>query len=419
MVNPLELNKVRRRHVFHIAGYDPVSASDQHRRFLRQLAIFKETWAVEASASGLENGTPGPKSGIPGPSWSVTTEAAGWRVESVVELMSWDDLVIKDAGGSRIVRLLRALGAYGNLMWTGTLFRYAIANQRYFLFALAPLAEAAFLGLVSWSFAFYLAGRFGWAPLVEYPVGLIAGLGLFLLLLEWPGRRWRIYQALDDWILSLDYVYGKRTDLEARLDQFANRIAAVSAHGAADEIVIVGHSLGATFAVDATARALDIDPDLGRHGRSLAVVTVGATIPKCALHPRAQRLRDRIKKVADAPSIYWVEFQSRADAISFYRFHPLTLRRITGKGDVLDGRPRVRRVQINDMLRAETFAKYRLRVLRLHYQVVMANEIRAPYDYFMMICGPLPVEQWSTAPMGLLEFFGHVERADAGAGLSA
>src|SRR6476620_10787267 len=172
MVKPLELMKVRRRHVFHIAGYDPVSASDQHRRFVRQLAIFKQTWAVEASVSGLEGGAPGP-------SWRVTTEAAGWHVESVVELLSWDDLVIKDAGGSRIVRLLRALGAYGNLIRTGTLFRYAIANQRYFLFAVAPLAEAAFLGFLSWSFAFYLAGRFGWAPLVEYPVGLIAGLGLF------------------------------------------------------------------------------------------------------------------------------------------------------------------------------------------------------------------------------------------------
>ena len=135
-----------------------------------------------------------------------------------------------------------------------------------------------------------------------------------------------------------------------------------------------------------------------------SIVTAGATIPKCALHPRAQRLRDQIKKVADEPSLHWVEFQSRADAISFYRFHPLTLRRITGNEE-LDARPLIRRVQIKDMLRPQSFAKYRLRVLRLHYQSVMANERRAPYDYFMMICGPLFAATWTESPLGLIDFF--------------
>ena len=231
----------------------------------------------------------------------------------MVELLPWDDLVNNDAAGSRVVRLLRGLIAYLNLIWTGTLFRYAIANQRYLLFALAPLAEAMLLGAVSWWAAFFLASRTGWPPALEVALAVVGGFGLFLVLLEWPGRRWRIYQALDDWILSLDYIYRKRPDLEARLEQFAKRIAAEATGGKAEEIVVLGHSLGATFAIDAMARALASDPDLGRHGRSLSLVTVGATIPKCALHPGAHELRARVKSVADEPSIYWVEYQSRAD----------------------------------------------------------------------------------------------------------
>jgi hypothetical protein len=132
---------------------------------------------------------------------------------------------------------------------------------------------------------------------------------------------------------------------------------------------------------------------------------VGATIPKCALHPAGQRLRDQIKQLVNQPSIHWAEYQARADAISFYRFDPVMLRRITDRADKLDGKPLIRRLQIHNVLYPETFAKYRLRVLRLHYQFVMANERRAAYDYFMMVCGPLPVTDWTTTPSGLLDFF--------------
>jgi hypothetical protein len=394
----------RTRHVFHIAGYDPVSARNQHQRFLRQLTIFKRTWNVAASATDLENQTSMPN-------WRVTAEGPNWQVESSVELLAWDDLVNKDAGASRIVRLLRALIVYSNLLLTGTLLRYAIASPRYFLFAMAPLIETILLGILSWSVAFFLVSLIGWPPPVEYSLAVAGGFVAFLLLLEWPGRRWRIYQALDDWILSLDYVYGKRPDLEARLDHFANRIVSEATSGHADEIVVVGHSLGATFALDAVARALAIDPDLGRHGHSIAVVTVGATIPKCALHPAAHRLRDRIREVVNELSVHWVEYQSRQDAISFYRFDPVTLKRLGAVDDKLDGRPLIRRVQAKNMLQPATFAKYRLRVLRLHYQVVMGNERRASYDYFMMICGPLLVKEWTTSRLGLLDFFGEAQNA--------
>src|SRR5215471_6270124 len=45
---------IRRRHVYHLAGYDPIDPVSQHRRFVRQLAILKRTWNVDAVASALE-----------------------------------------------------------------------------------------------------------------------------------------------------------------------------------------------------------------------------------------------------------------------------------------------------------------------------------------------------------------------------
>ena len=31
----------------------------------------------------------------------------------------------------------------------------------------------------------------------------------------------------------------------------------------------------------------------------------------------------------------------------------------------------------------------------MHYQFIMANDMRAPYEYMMLVCGPVPVEQWA------------------------
>ena len=148
-----------------------------------------------------------------------------------------------------------------------------------------------------------------------------------------------------------------------------------------------------------------------RRGIKVSVVTVGATIPKCALHPDAQRIRDQIARLATEPSLFWAEYQSRSDPISFYRFNPATLSRITSEEATINSKPTIRRTQIHDMLKPETFAKYKFRVLRLHYQSVMANDRRSAYDYFMLICGPVALEQWSLSKLGLLDFFHHAEDA--------
>ena len=44
---------VKRRLIFQVAGYDPVDAARHHRRFLRGLPIFAQTWNVAVASSGL------------------------------------------------------------------------------------------------------------------------------------------------------------------------------------------------------------------------------------------------------------------------------------------------------------------------------------------------------------------------------
>ncbi len=408
---------IARRHVYHLAGYDPIDAEAQHRRFGRQLDIFRRTWNVLTSLSPLEQ-----PDGRHTARWTVNAQGPDWQVEAVHEVWRWDDIVRADFLRRLPVRLGKAAIAYADFIATGTMFRYVMANQRYAIFFLFPLLALILFAAGGWLAAYILIAVLGLTGPIAILAGIGSGLAAFLILLRWPGARWRVQQLLDDWIFARDYLYGRRPDAEARLDEFADALMARVRAGGVDEIVIVGHSLGAMFALDVVVRALARDPDLGRHGVAVCVLTIGATIPKFALHPSARRLRETIARVVAEPSVAWVEYQSRADTISFYRFDPVALKRIAG--DRLDGKPVIRRVQIHDMLSPESFARYRRNVLRLHYQSVMANERRAPYDYYLMVCGPVAFADWTMAPTGFLDFVtgegalagGKRDRAAAGAG---
>src|SRR6266566_4604674 len=359
---------VRRRQVYHVAGYDPIDAGAQYRRFARQLEVFRRTWKVEA----------------------------------VHEILMWDDIVRGDFTRPLPLRLFKALRAYLDFIVTGTMFRYIVANQRYAIFFLFPILSVVLFAVVGWLFARLLTGFIGLDGFSAAALGVPAGLVLFLVLMRWPGRRWRVEQLLDDWVCAHDYIHGSRPDIDARLDRFAETLLARAREGGLDEIVLVGHSLGAMLVLDVIVRALARDAGFARRGAAVCVLTIGATIPKFALHPRAQAIRARIGRVVNEPSIAWTEYQSRADTISFYKFDPVSLRRIDD--DRLDGKPVIRRVQIHDMLLPETFERCRTHVLRLHYRSVMANDRRAPYDYFLMACGPVSFADWTRSPLGFLDF---------------
>lgn len=388
---------VRRRHVYHVAGYDPMDAGRLYRRFTRQLDVFRRTWSIDASVSALEQAGDKCRAW-----WTVRSRGPNWQVEAVHEALLWDDIVRADFKRPLALRLFKAAFAYCDLIVTGTMFRYIYANQRYAIFFLFPIFSVALFAVAGWIVARLATGFLGLDGVAAAALGVPIGVAVFLLLMRWPGRRWRVEQLLDDWICAHAYIHGERPDIDARLELFAEALLARTRDAALDEIVIVGHSLGAMLVLDIIVRALARDADFGRRGPAVCVLTIGATIPKFALHPRAKPIRRRIAEVAAEPSIAWTEYQSRADTISFYKFDPVSLRRIAE--DRLDSKPVIRRVQIHDMLLPETFALCRTHVLRLHYRSVMANDRRAPYDYFLMVCGPVAFSDWTMSPLGLLDF---------------
>ena len=388
---------VKRRHVYHLAGYDPTDADAQYRRFVRQLDIFQATWNIDASVSQLSYSDDQARAW-----WTVASTAAEWHVNSVYEVLLCDDIVRRDGARPLLIRFFRATIAYFDFIATGTMFRYAMASPRYALFFLFPPFALALFVVIAWLAAGVLVDTLGLIGVVRTIGGAVIGIVVFFALLRSPGRPLRVLLLLDDWTFAHDYLLDRRPDIDARLDLFADAIVAGARDAAFDEIVIIGHSLGAMLALDVLTRAFARDRQLGNRGAAICLLTVGATIPKFTLHPRAEGVRRKVAGVVAETSILWAEIQARADAISFYKFDPVALKRIGL--DQLAGKPVIQLVQIHEMVQPKTYTRIYRNVLRMHYQSVMANDRRASYDYFLAVCGPASFPRWTKSPGGLLDF---------------
>ena len=373
---------VSRRLVFHVAGYDPMSAETAHHRFTRELARFCSTWGVVAEAGPLAVSEDVA-------SWRVATSGRDWSVTSEVRWLRWEDVMARLDRLSTPRRIALGLAAFADFVAGGALWSYARHNWRYALFFLYPV-----LLLVLFAVSGVLAGRIvsgltGWTWL-----GLALGVCVFAGLLQWARRGMRLDHLFDDWIFAREWIRDPDPVLTARLDRIAADVVAASRSGEVDEVLLIGHSLGAVLAVEIVDRALARDPALGGTGTAVSLATVGSSVPKLGFHRAARHLREVLGRVGAAPNLCWVDYQAYADVMNFHKLHP-----VRGLGAGERG-PLVRLVPIRKVLNPDYYRRIRTNLLRVHNQFVSGNDVRSIYDYFMLICGPRPLEALARAENG-------------------
>ena len=201
---------------------------------------------------------------------------------------------------------------------------------------------------------------------------------------------------MSDTIWTWQFSHRQRPEWDARIDRFARHLVKVANGSDAQEIVIVGHSSGSFLGVDILARALEIDPDIGRHGPRMVLLTIGGNFPIIGFHAVSQDFRDHLRRLAIEPSIDWIDCQSRKDVMNFFPFDP-----IAGHGiDAGAARrnPTIVPVRFRDIIKPEHYNIFRWKFFRVHFQFVMANEKPHPYDFFMIVCGPVPLVERMAQP---------------------
>ncbi len=370
---------VQKRDVVFICGYEIAPPEIHHRRFERELAHMKKTWNVEAKLSPCtmkENKQFG--------EWSLETTGPNWKVDTSYKIFWWGDLIATDFEMPTWQRLKAGLAAFFDFTFSGALFRYFSMNWRYALFFLYPYFLFTMAGVLGYFVARYalawLAPGFQYSFIASLLTGVAWSIGSLLL----PPRPLYIAYLFNDWHFAHELVHGRRTVLNARLDRFAKELIDVVRNSKADEIVVVGHSLGAVQVIDVISRAKRMDATFGKSGPPIRILTVGSSLLKIGLHPGANYLREATREVANDSNFYWVEFQALSDMVNFYKSNP-----VGDMGIPLTGSPTVQIVRIKHMLAKKTYDGLKRDFFRVHRQFVLGNEVRYFYDYYMICCGPI------------------------------
>lgn len=377
---------VAKRLVFHIGGYDPITSDvSAQRRFVREIARFQRTWSVKAVVGDRHDTADRIQ-------WNVTTTGPDWRVETDYRLVRWYDVI--EVFGRRSIgsRISVGILAFLDFVFTGTLWRYLLANWRYAGFFLYPFVMFGLLIAAA-----VLIGVLGFKITGSIPIATGGGLFGFAAVLAGPWRWLHLGNLFDDWIFSREYIRCGNSQIEQRLDRLATELVAAANNFAADEILVLGHSLGAVLAVDLLDRALKLDPALGRDKTPVTFLSVGSSILKVGLHPAATRFRMAMERVAKSRAIFWGDYQAIVDPLNFYKSRPMAEMGLSTENEAT-----VKIVRLSQMLDDDIYQRIRLNFFRLHCQFISGNDRRTLYDYFMLTCGPISARSQTLAPDGVL-----------------
>ena len=392
---------IRRRHVIFVSGHDPLGTEGYYGLFQAGCRRFRSVWPIQVTAGPLSIDSEDLAH------WDVEMAAPNWRVSTHYEFLR-QEAVIRAIMAQPLPWLLgRALRWIAIELVKGTQIRILRASWRFGLVHIfyqccvlwwIELAIAA-----GWLAALATIDVLDWPVVIGIIVGAVNGAAV-LAGLRPLAEHLFVVLVIGHWPYTRELVRGDKSPFDRPIEAGARRLIAAARSDTADEIVVMAHSAGGMTAMLMVARALELDPDLGRHGPRVVLMTLGTIAPAAALHPDAVRLRAAVRTLACEPSLAWIDCQSRKDVLNLWDFDP-----VAGIGiDVGAERrnPLVWQVRFRDMVSAEFYRRLRWRFFRLHFQFIMAGDLRARYDYLMLIGGPLPVEQWARSGGEVIASFG-------------
>lgn len=390
--------RVQHRHIIYVQGYDPRGLAQYYRMFRTELRKFGRLYQLTATISRPQAAPDGETA-----SWTIETKAGDWQTRTSYDFLRWEDLIQRDLAAPIWRTVFHAMWIYWRLVFGGTLARFWQAHWRFATFISYP----HFLLFIEALFSFGIAYAFGRgleALGIPNLFSIAAAAAVFVAalgsILKYTENLTYVLYLLSDTIWTWEFSHRQRPEWDARIDRFAQYLADVARTSDAEEIVVVGHSSGSFLGAEILARALKLDPNLGRHGPRVVLLTIGGNFPIVGFHAASQDFRDHLRELAIEPSIDWIDGQSRKDVMNFYPFDP-----IAGHGiDVGAARrnPTIVPVRFREIIKPEHYNLFRWKFFRVHFQFVMANERPHAYDFFMIVCGPIPLSERMACPEAAL-----------------
>src|SRR5882762_1216901 len=336
-------------------------------------------------------------------SWSIDTTASDWQTRTAYDFLRFEDFIQQDLASPIWRTVFSAVWIYWRLVFAGTIARFGKANWRFATFITYPhlmlLLEAACAGAIAFVFEKGL-NALGIPDIFSIAIATAIFVALLWTVLKYTENATYVLYLLCDTIWTWEFSHRERPEWDQRIDRFAQHLVKVARATDAEEIVIVGHSSGSFLSTEMLARALKLDPALGRHGPRIVLLTIGGNFPIVGYHTVSKEFREHLRMLAVEPSIDWIDCQARKDVMNFFPFDPIAGHDI----DVGSNRrnPRIVVVRFRDIIDPAHYNVFRWKFFRVHFQFVMANERPHAYDFFMIVCGPIPLTERMACPEAAL-----------------
>lgn len=366
-------------------GFDPATAERYRRIMARSGAERDSAPPVLSQVAQMSDVSEG---------WRVTSDTGGERVETVFEILRYEDIVRQWQGRPLPKRLWTGLTGWFGFILNGGLRRvFTVAKGPAGLFFYPVLMLALFIGLGV--FAGRMAGEAaeaylaapGWASQVGRAIGALIGLYL-------SNRLERAFfthlmLALFDFLFKIAKEEFPAGRLEMRIELFAHRITEcvnTAKEKKVDEILVVGHSLGGLVAVRALARAMEQDVDLTGGRAKVSLLTLGSVSGYVSCHGGvgADRFATDVGRIASDEDLTWVDVSAPRDWFSFGLVDPLLLIK---EPPVEAKSPRVISAKFGKSSPDPEDRRTRFRAMGLHMKYLAAPDQEGGFDFLSVVSG--------------------------------
>jgi Lipase (class 3) len=368
---------VTKRQVFYLSGFDPRGAAFYHRLYQEESAL-----QVKLLRANIEVSPRTRQSNLVN-QWTVKadwSEPIATQTNTDYFFLNWDDIVRQYWEANLLKLAWISIPSYWQYMRCGAFSNIQKNHRGPFFSAIYPMLilfllvlASAFLGLLVASFISQpvIAGAVGLAftaACLNYGAKLINQWGVFWLLRTY---LFVFRMGLDNSAMMLE-----------RLDDFVKFIKQTQLENPADEILLVGHSVGTIMAVHLAAMYAEQHPNLAT---KIKLITLGQCIPLLSGMPQATLFNQHFNQLQNQAESSWVDYVARADSLAF-----------CDEQHLLKPEPRqpsIRVVRFFNMFEPKRYEQIKKNKLRLHFQYIMATEKLGDYDYFSITAGALPLQQ--------------------------
>ncbi|SDW11896.1 hypothetical protein [Roseicitreum antarcticum] len=369
---------VSNRRVFYIPGYDPFPP----RRYRE---LYRTESAAQAAISGYQISQK-PKKG-PGPyGWRVTAAIDGTTTASEMNILIWSDIVRDSMQAGIAATYWLLLKTFWIYVSTGAIFRLFRLRAGPGIAAMYPVVML--LGQLA--LALMLAAGVGWAlsylmpSVAAYVLGLAVVPPVLMLFRRLDGRFF-VYYLLHDYAFTARHLGRNPPQLQARLREMADMIADALQDDTLDEVLVVGHSSGVHLGVSILANVVRRGA-VSDDGPRLAFLSLGHCVPMQSYLPHADALRADLHYLSQRRELTWVDVTAPGDGCCYALCDPVAT---SGAAPAKGQRwPIVVSAAFSQSLTPQTYAKYKRRYFRLHFQYLCAFDAPRDYDYFQITAGP-------------------------------